>query len=84
MDAHEKTIQQVVSARADANIRFGDLCGLLLWLGFEMRTNGSHHVFRRQGIPEKPNLQREGSMAKTYQVRQVRQLILKYGLGGKG
>lgn len=84
MDAHDKTMQRVLGARADANIRFADLCGVLRWLGFEMRTDGSHHVFRRRGIPEKPNLQRDGSMAKAYQVRQVRQVILKYGLEGKG
>lgn len=30
---------------------------------------------------EKPNLQRDGSHAKPYQVRQIRRLILKYHLG---
>ncbi len=30
---------------------------------------------------EKPNLQRDGSQAKPYQVRQIRRLILKYHLG---
>jgi hypothetical protein len=29
------------------------------------------------------NLQREGSKAKVYQVRQVRAIILKYNLGGE-
>jgi hypothetical protein len=28
------------------------------------------------------NLQREGSKAKAYQVRQVRQVLLRYGLEG--
>ena len=40
-------------------------------------------MFRRAGIVEKINLQREGSKAKIYQVRQVRAVILKYKLGGK-
>jgi hypothetical protein len=39
-------------------------------------------MFRRAGIVEKINLQREGSKAKVYQVRQVREVILKYKLGG--
>jgi hypothetical protein len=29
------------------------------------------------------NLQREGSKAKVYQVRQVRQALLRYGLEGR-
>ncbi len=48
-----------------------------------MRIRGSHHVFRKEGVEEKINLQREGSNAKPYQVWQVRYIILKYQLGGK-
>jgi hypothetical protein len=50
-------------------------------LGFVVRINASHHVFRRAGIEEKINRQRDGIHAKPYQVRQVRAVILKYGLG---
>jgi hypothetical protein len=32
-------------------------------------------------VRELINLQREGNKAKVYQVRQVRQVILRYGLG---
>jgi predicted RNA binding protein YcfA (HicA-like mRNA interferase family) len=76
-----KTLQRVLSGTSDAAIRFGDLRQLLLNLGFEMRVRGSHHVFRKAGIEEKVNLQREGSKAKPYQVRQVRYVLLKYHLG---
>jgi hypothetical protein len=49
-----------------------------------IRTRGSHHIFRRQGVRELINLQRERGKAKVYQVRQVRQVIVRYGLeGGK-
>jgi hypothetical protein len=34
-------------------------------------------------VRELINLQREGSNAKVYQVRQVRQVILRYGLEGE-
>ena len=61
-------------------MRFEDLCRLLEALGFEVRVRGSHHVFRRAGIDELVNLQRDGSDAKPYQVRQVRAVILKQGL----
>jgi hypothetical protein len=46
-----------------------------------MRVRGSHHIFRRQGVEEKVNLQRDNNKAKPYQVRQVRKVILRYGLG---
>jgi len=52
-------------------------------LGFDERIRGSHHIFRKQGLIEKINLQRDGSKAKAYQVRQVRNIILKYNLGGE-
>jgi hypothetical protein len=47
-----------------------------------MRIGGSHHIFRKAGIEEKLNLQRDGNKAKPYQVKQVRNILLKYGLGG--
>jgi predicted RNA binding protein YcfA (HicA-like mRNA interferase family) len=66
--------------RSDANIGFDELRGLLLKLGFEERTRGSHHVFRRDGIEERINLQRDGSNAKPYQVRQVRAVLVRHNL----
>jgi len=76
-----KLIQRILEGRSDANVAFSDLRGLLLHLGFEERTRGSHHVFRRTGVDEKVNLQRDDGKAKPYQVRQVRDVILKYRLG---
>ncbi len=72
---------RILQARSDANIDFDELRQLLGWLGFEERIRGSHHIFRRSGVREFINLQREGNKAKVYQVRQVRQVMLRYGLG---
>lgn len=83
MGKYEKLLIQILRGSSDANISFDDLCRLLSRMGFEERTRGSHHIFRKQGIEEKINLQREGNKAKAYQVRQVRNVILKYNLGGK-
>ncbi len=82
---YDKLIFQILRGRSDANISFTDLTNLLLELGFEMRVSGSHHIFRRKDIVEKPNLQKDGNKAKVYQVKQVRNIILKYKLeiGGK-
>jgi hypothetical protein len=81
MGSQEKLLVQICRGRSDANIGFEDLCSLLLHLGFELRARGSHHLFRRVGVVEKINLQRDGNKAKPYQVRQVRNVILKYKLG---
>ena len=81
MGSSDKTLTHVLRGTSDANIAFADLRQLLLHLGFEERTRGSHHLFRMSGVEEKINLQRDGSKAKPYQVRQVRNVILKYKLG---
>ena len=67
---------------SDEKIRFDDLRGLFLHLGFQERVRGSHHIFFKSGIEELINVQRPGSKAKPYQVRQVRIVITRYGLGG--
>jgi hypothetical protein len=83
MGKFEKLLNQVLRGTPDANIQFDDLRRLLLRLGFEERTRGSHHMFRRQGVEDKINLQRDDGKAKPYQVKQVRAVILKYKLGGE-
>jgi len=57
------------------------LCSLLESLGFDKRVKGSHHLFRKAGVEERVNLQREGNNAKPYQVKQARAVILKHKLG---
>ena len=83
MGKHEKFLLKILSGTSDANIRFEHLCDLLRNLGFEERIRGSHHIFRKEGVVEKINLQRDKDKAKPYQVKQVRNVILKYKLGGK-
>lgn len=46
-----------------------------------MRIKGDHHIFTKSGVDEIINLQPVGAKAKPYQVKQVRDLILKYRLG---
>jgi hypothetical protein len=71
---------RVLGGSSDANIRFNDLRGLLSALGFQERVRGSHHIFTRDGVREILNLQPRGAMAKPYQVKQVRNVILEYRL----
>ena len=83
MGKYEKIIFQILRGTSDANISFSDLINLLQHFGSEMRIKGSHRIFRKKGIEEKPNLQKEGNKAKPYQVKQVRNIIIKYRLGGE-
>lgn len=83
MSKYDKLLFQILRGTSDASVPFNDLRHLLTSMGFDERIRGSHHMFRRAGIVEKINLQREGSKAKVYQVRQVRAVILKYKLGGE-
>jgi len=79
MGKHGKLALKILAGSADRNIPFDDLCNLLKQLGFRERIRGSHHIFRKPGIAEKVNLQRDGSKAKPYQVRQIRFMLVKYG-----
>jgi len=75
----EKILEYVISGLKDRNIRFSDLRKLLKKYGFSERVKGSHHIFVRKDVIEIINIQeREGGKAKPYQVKQIRNLFLKY------
>ena len=78
MSKHPKLLGKILSGTADANIPLAGLCHLLQRLGFDMRIRGSHHIFFRSGVEEILNLQPKGADAKAYQVKQVRNVILRY------
>jgi hypothetical protein len=80
MSRHEKLLLQILRGTSDANISFEGLRSLLRVLDFDERIRGNHHIFTREGVEEILNLQPRGSLAKAYQVRQVRQVIVKYKL----
>jgi hypothetical protein len=48
--------------------------------GFAERIKGSHHIFTRAEVPEILNLQPVGSLAKPYQVKQVRRVLVQHKL----
>jgi len=78
-----RLLTQILRGTSDANISFAELCRLLRNLEFEERTCGDHHIFTREGVEEILNLQPRGAKAKPYQVKQVRNVILLYRLGGE-
>ena len=83
MGKYDKLLLQILRGTSDANMAFDDLCQLLRRLVFEENIRGSHHNFRKEGVAEKINLQRDGAKAKAYQVKQVRVVIVDNSLGGE-
>ena len=76
----DKLIIKVLGGNSDNNIGFSELCNLIENLGFIARVKGSHHIYYHNDLPEIINLQPKGNKAKAYQVKQLRELILKYKL----
>ncbi len=81
MGKYNKLLQKILSGTSDHNIQFSELCQLLKKLEFEARIRGDHYIFTKDNIEEIINIQPKGSKAKGYQVKQIRNLIVKYGLG---
>lgn len=78
-------LEKVLSGLTDRNIRFEDFKRLILNLGFNCRVKGDHHIFTREGVAEIINLQPlHDGKAKAYQVKQARNIILKYKLHKEG
>lgn len=51
---------------------------------FTEKIKGSHRIFTRTDVEEILNLQPRQGKAKPFQVKQVREVILKYGLAEPG
>ncbi len=85
MASLEKLYLDVMSGKRDSNINFNDLCKLLESLGISLqRITGSHHIYAYPEIMELIDLQpdkHDHSKAKNYQVKQVRQFLIRYRLG---
>ena len=80
MGKYNKLCEKILSGKQDTSIRFSEITNLLLALGFSGRINGSHHIFYRLDIAEILNIQPNGSQAKPYQIRQIRDIMVKYKL----
>ena len=82
MSQYEKLLLSILSGTRDKNLLFSDLRIVLERLDFQCRIKGDHFIYTKVDIEEIINIQPMGNMAKPYQVKQVREIILKYQLGG--
>lgn len=80
MAALEKLMKSIMSGTQDGNINFKDLQKILDILDFQCRIKCDHFIYWKKGIDEIINIQPDGNRAKPYQVKQIRNLILKYKL----
>ena len=77
----KKVYEAVLSGKSDNNIKYTDLQILIIALGFECkRRNGSHTMYYNNKVNEFMNIQKDGSKAKDYQVKQLRNIIMKHSL----
>ncbi len=82
MSQYEKLLLSIMSGTQDKGILFTDLRNVLDRLGFQCRVRGDHFIYTKDGMEEIINIQPAGNKAKPYQVKQVRNIVLKYQLGG--
>jgi predicted RNA binding protein YcfA (HicA-like mRNA interferase family) len=82
MSKDEKLLLQILCGTRDTNVAFSDLQKALENIGFSCRVRGDHFIYTKPDIEEIINIQPNGNKAKPYQVKQVRNIIIKYRLGG--
>jgi len=80
MGKYAKVYEHIMMRRSDSNVPFFDVCVLLSRIGFECRIRGDHHIFTMEGVEEIINIQPKNGMGKPYQIKQIRDLLLKYKL----
>ncbi len=81
MGKHDTLMERILSGRSDANRAFNDMCRLLERLGFGLRIRGSHHIYKKEGIEQRINLQNRRGKVDSYQVQQVRKTVQQHNLG---
>jgi predicted RNA binding protein YcfA (HicA-like mRNA interferase family) len=75
----QKLLQKLLSGTK--NVRFSEAIALAEAFGFRLdRIKGSHHIFIHPEIPELLNLQNDNEKAKSYQIKQLLQLVEEYNL----
>jgi predicted RNA binding protein YcfA (HicA-like mRNA interferase family) len=74
-----KLLEKILSG--SKNIRFAEATALAEAFGFRLdRINGSHHIYVHPGIPELINLQNVKGKVKSYQLKQLLNIIEQHNL----
>lgn len=81
MTRYEKLFRKIIIER-NTSISFVDLQYFIKKLGFSERCKGDHFIYTIDGVSDILNIQPDGNKAKRYQVKQLRNIVEKYKLGG--
>lgn len=74
-----KLLEKLLSG--SKNIRFSEVVMCAEAFGFRlMRIKGSHHIYSHSDVQELVNLQDNNGQAKSYQIKQLLQIIEQYNL----
>ncbi|MBD2777016.1 type II toxin-antitoxin system HicA family toxin [Iningainema tapete] len=82
MNQQDKLLAKILSGASDTDIPFAQVWQLLCNLGFDERLVAGYYIFTKKGVEEILNLQPKKGKAKSYQVKLVRTVLLKYKIGG--
>ena len=81
MTRYEKLYRKII-IEGDTAVSFSDVRFFVEKLGFSGRCKGDHFIYTLDGVEEIINIQADGKDAKKYQVKQIKQIVEKYKLGG--
>lgn len=76
MSKFDKILQKILNGLSYQNIDFPEFLNLIIYFGFRLRQKGSHHILTKDGIEEIINIQPKNGKVKSYQVKQVREIII--------
>ena len=81
---NKKVYESVKNGKSDNNIGYADFQNLAVALGFvKRRQRGSHTMYYHKRVGAYLNIQKDGSKAKSYQVEQLREIIIAHDLKGE-
>lgn len=76
MSNRDKLIQKILSGAK--NVTFDEAESLLLWLGFNVKVSGPHHVFRKADMGCTVSIKKRSPLF-GYQIDDLREVLIKHG-----
>jgi len=74
MSQFEKLIARIFS---NTSVSYSEAEKILIYLGYQLRVTGSHHIFRKQGC-RTLSIKRRVELY-TYQIDELREVLKKHG-----
>ncbi len=75
MSKIEKLVERILSGQA---VSYDDAQKLLFSLGFIMKSEGSHHVFRRKGYSKNISIKKRSQLL-PYQLKDLKEVLKDHG-----